>query len=278
MSTTTRGMRRQEGRGKVDGSTRFTADLEVTGLLHVQLVLSIYPSARIRSCDVAAASAAPGVVAVVTGPDLLEVEAAGPDKPLALGRVFYAGQPVVAVIAETEAAAADAAALVEIDYEALPAGANPEQAMRDDAPEVLEAGADESESDAAMHGAATESESEPQERPRNVSAVASYKRGNAEAGLAAADVVIRATYRIAGVHHGFIEPHVSVVRPEPGGGFTIWAPTQGAFAVRDEIVKLLDLAPHEVRVIPMPVGGGFGGKVMLLEALLVLLARKVCRA
>jgi CO/xanthine dehydrogenase Mo-binding subunit len=270
-------MRRQEGRGKVDGSTRFTADLELPGLLHVQLVLSHYPSARIRTYDLAAARALPGVVAVVTGPDLLEVEAAGPDKPLAIGRVFYAGQPVVAVIAESESAAADAAALVEVDYEGLPAVANPEQGMRSDAPEVLEAGADGSEGDASMHGAATDSESEPQERPRNVSSVAGYKRGDAKVGLAAADVVIKQTYRIAGVHHGFIEPHVSVVRPEPGGGFTIWAPTQGPFAVRDEIVKLLDLAPHEVRVISMPVGGGFGGKVMLLEALLVLLARKVRR-
>jgi len=277
VSTRTRGKRRQEGRGKVDGSTRFTADLELPGLLHVQLVLSHQPSARIRAIDVTAASAAPGVVAVVTGPDLLEVEASGPDKPLAIGRVFYAGQPVVAVIAESEAAAADAAALVEVDYEPLPVVANPEQGMRSDAPVVLDAVADGSENDASMHGAATDSESEPEERPRNVSSVAGYKRGDAEAGLAAADVVIKQTYRIAGVHHGFIEPHVSVVRPEPGGGFTIWAPTQGPFAVRDEIVKLLDLAPHEVRVISMPVGGGFGGKVMLLEALLVLLARKVRR-
>src|SRR4030081_2507388 len=107
-------MRRQEGRGKVDGSTRFTADLELPGLLHVHLVLSLYPSARIRSCDLSAARAVPGVVAVVTGADLPEVEAAGPDKPLAIGRVFYAGQPVVAVIAESEASAADAAALVEV--------------------------------------------------------------------------------------------------------------------------------------------------------------------
>src|ERR1019366_3275164 len=101
--------------------------------------------------------------------------------------------------------------------------------------------------------------------------------GDVDAGLAEADAVIKASYRIAGVHHSFIEPHVSMVRPEPGGGVTIWAPTQGPFLVRDEIAKVLDLAPHEVRVVSMPVGGGFGGKVMLLETLLVLLARKVRR-
>ncbi len=270
-------MRRQEGRGKVDGSLRFTADLELPGLLHVQLVLSHLPSARIRSIDVTAARSAPGVVAVVTGADLPEVEASGPDKPLAVDRVFYAGQPVVAVVAESETAAWDAAALVEVDFDPLPLIADPDQAMRAGAHEVLEPDAEGSEADASMHGAATEAESTTVKRPRNVSSVASFKRGDVAAGLAAADTVIKATYRLSGVHHSFIEPHVSVVRPEPGGGMTIWAPTQGPFAVRDEIAKLLDVAPHEVRVIPMPVGGGFGGKVMLLESLLALLAQKVRR-
>ena len=245
--------------------------------MHVQLVLSHLPSARIRSIDVRAALAAPGVLAVVTGADLQDVEAAGPDKPLAVERVFYTGQPVVAVIAESEAAAADAAALVEIDFESLPSVANPQQAMLDDAPEVLEADAEGSEGDASMHGAATESESEPVQRPRNVSSVATYKRGDVAAGMAEAEVIVKETYGIAGVHHSPIETHVSMVRPEPDGGVTIWAPTQGPFAVRDEIAKVLDAAPHEVRVISMPVGGGFGGKVMLLETLLVLLARKVRR-
>ncbi len=270
-------MRRKEGRGKVDGSTRFTADLEMPGLAYVQLVLSHLPSAQIRSIDTSAARTAPGVLAVFTGADLPDVESGGPDKPLAVDRVFYAGQPVAAVVAESEAAAADAAALVEVDFEPLPSAGDPEQAMRDSAPMVLEADAGGAEADASMHGAATESESLPVTRPRNVSSVATYKRGDVEAGLAASDVIVKATYRIAGVHHGFIEPHVSMVRPEPGGGATIWAPTQGPFAVRDEISKVLDAAPHEVRVISMPVGGGFGGKVNLLETLLVLLAQKARR-
>jgi CO/xanthine dehydrogenase Mo-binding subunit len=271
------GLRRKEGRGKVDGSTRFTGDLNLPGLMHVQLVLSHLPSALIRGIDVSAARSAPGVLGVFIAADLPDVEVAGPDQPLAVDRVFFAGQPVAAVIAESEAAAADAAALVEVDFEALPAVANPEQAMLDGSPEVLEADADGAEGDASMHGAATESESEPVQRPRNVSSVAHYKRGDVAAGLAAADTVVKGTYRIAGVHHSFIETHVSMVRPEPDGGMTIWAPTQGPFGVRDEIAKVLDAAPHEVRVISMPVGGGFGGKVMLLETLLALLARKVRR-
>jgi CO/xanthine dehydrogenase Mo-binding subunit len=277
MSVIGQGIRRQEGREKVTGATRFTADLELAGLLHVQLVLSHLPSARIRSIDTTAAKAAPGVVAVVTGADLPEVEAGGPDKPLAVERIFYTGQPVVAVIAESESAALDAANLVDVDYDPLPIVVDPELAMHDESPEVLEAGDSESDEDASMHGAATEAESEPVQRPRNVSGVASFRLGDVNAGLARSEVVIKETYQLAGVHQGFIEPHVAVVRPEPDGGVTIWAPTQGPFSVRDSIAELLDLPPHAVRVVPMPVGGGFGGKVMLLEGLLVLLAMHVGR-
>src|SRR5205823_11896822 len=70
---------------------------------------------------------------------------------------------------------------------------------------------------------------------------------------------------------------VSTVRPEPGGGLTVWAPTQGPFALRDELADKLDIPAHRIRVVPMPVGGGFGGKVLLLEGLLALLARRADR-
>src|SRR5206468_2316784 len=194
------GRRRQEGAEKVRGATRFTADLELAGLLHVRLVLSHAASARIGRIDTSAAKAALGVVDVVTGADLPELEVAGPELPLAVDRVFFAGQPVVAVVAESEAAAIDAASLVEGD-----------------------------------------------------------------------------AYSIGGANHSFLEPHVSVVRPEPDGSLTIWSPTQGPFVVRDEVSQLAGLPPHKVRVVPMPVGGGFGGKVLLLEPLLALLALRVRR-
>ena len=272
--------RRLEGREKVAGSIRFTADLDLPGLLHVQLVGSHLPSARIRGIDTAAARSVPGVVDVVTGADIPELSAPSPEKPLAVGRVFFTGQPVVAVIAETETAAWDAASLVDVDYESLPAIVDAEEAMKEGAARVLDAEETADEGDASMHGAGTESgsESEPVRRPPNVSGVVSLKRGNAEAALQTADVVVRATYRLAGVHHSPMEPHVSMVRPEPDGGMTVWAPTQGPFHVRDEVAKVLGVPAHKVRVVPMPVGGGFGGKVTLLETLLVLLARRTGRA
>jgi CO/xanthine dehydrogenase Mo-binding subunit len=265
--------RRLEGREKVTGLTRYTADLDVPGLLHVQLVHSHLASAEIRAIDTAAARAVPGVVHVVTAADLPERDVAGPDQALAVDRVFYAGQPVAAVIATSEIAAHDGAAAVEVDYEPLPVVSDPEAAMRAGSPKVMDVEEEASEEDAAMHGAGGGGETEPANRPRNVSSVASVRRGDAAAALAASDVVIRQAYSVAGVHHAPMEPHVSTIRPEPDGGYTIWAPTQGPFALRDEVAKLLEIPAHRVRVVPMPVGGGFGGKVMLLEGTLALLAR-----
>jgi len=276
MSLVGRGQRRLEGADKVAGVTRYTADLEMAGLLHVQIVLSPLPAARIRSIDTTGAAAAPGVVGVFTGADLRS-NANGPDKPLAVDRVFYGGQAVAAVVAISESAAADAAALVEVDLEPIPAVTDAEAAMREGAPQVLDTVAETSEEDAAVHGAATAAESEPVERPPNVTAVASFKRGNVAKALAGADVVIKQRYRLAGVHHSPMEPHVAIARPEADGGVTIWAPTQGPFALREDVAKTLGVPAYKVRVVPMPVGGGFGGKVILLEVLLSMLALKVGR-
>ena len=269
--------RRLEGREKVVGATRYTADLDVAGLLHVQLVLSHLASARIRSIETSAARSVPGVVDVVVAGDLPEQDVAGPDQPLATDRVFYAGQPVAAVIATSEAAAHDGAAAVEVDFEEIEAVADAVAAMREISPVVLDVQEEADEGDASMHGAAAGNESEPVERPRNVSAVASAKRGDAAAAMAASDVTVKATYTVAAVHHAAMEPHVSTVRPEPGGGLTVWAPTQGPFALRDELATKLDIPAQKIRVVPMPVGGGFGGKVSLLEGLLALLAIRANR-
>src|SRR6266849_3785029 len=269
--------RRLEGRDKVVGATRYTADLDVGGLLHVQLVLSHVASGRIRSIETSAARTLPGVVDVVVAGDLPKQDVAGPDQPLAAVRVFYVGQPVAAVIATSEAAAHDGAAAVEVDFEETAAVADAVTAMQDSAPVVLDVQEEPDEGDASMHGAAAGNESEPVERPRNVSAVASAKRGDASATMAASDVTVKARYSVAAVHHTAMEPHVSTVRPEPGGGLTVWSPTQGPFALRDELADKLDIPAHKIRVVPMPVGGGFGGKVSLLEGLLALLAIRANR-
>src|SRR3989475_225927 len=149
--------------------------------------------------------------------------------------------------------------------------------MKEGAHAVLDTVEEVSEEDAAIHGAATKSESEPAQHPPNVTSAASMKRGDVAPAMAGAEVVVKESYRLAGVHHSPMEPHVTIVRPEPDGGGTIWAPTQGPFQVRHEISEFLEVAAHKVRVVPMAVGGGFGGKVTLLESLVVLLARQIGR-
>src|SRR2546430_6656505 len=278
MSVPVRGRRRQEGGEKVTGATRFTADLELPGLLHVHLVVAHTPRARIRGIETAAARSAPGVVDVITGRDFPELDSAGPDLPLAVDRVFYVGQPVVAVVAENEAAAADAAALVEVDYEEEAPVVDASAAMDARSPLVLDQAEAADDEEASIHGASAATDQASDERPRNVTGVAHIKRGDTEALMKQADVVVRGTCRFAGAHQSFLEPHVAVARPEPDGGLTIWSPTQGPFIVRSTIAALLDLPAHKVRVIPMPVGGGFGGKVELLEPLLALIAFRLRRA
>ncbi|MDQ6771407.1 MAG: xanthine dehydrogenase family protein molybdopterin-binding subunit, partial [Candidatus Dormibacteraeota bacterium] len=271
MITLSAGAKRLDGPDKLRGETRFTQDHRLVGMLHLRPVLSPYACARIVAVDGAAARALPGVVGVLTAADLPELDVAGPDRPLAAGKVYFAGQPVAVVAAETEAAAADAAALVQVEYEELAAVVDPFAAMEASAPQVLEARA-EGFDDVSIHGGGA-AEAEPQERPRNVSSVAAQRRGDAAAALAAAEVVVGGRYVMPGAHQGFLEPHVVVVAPEAGGRVTIWSPTQGHHFVREEVAKTLGLEPARVRVVAMPVGGGFGGKVVLLEPLAVLVAR-----
>ncbi|HXM57932.1 MAG TPA: xanthine dehydrogenase family protein molybdopterin-binding subunit [Candidatus Dormibacteraeota bacterium] len=269
-------MRRTEGASKVTGDLVFTEDLPVVGLAHASLVTSYVPSGAIRAVDAERARTMPGVIAVLTAADLRLGEE-GPDAPLANGRVFHVGQPVAAVIAETAEAAADAAEAVEVAYDPLPIVIEVAQAVGDGAPRVLPEAASGSD-EASLHGAATgPSAGEDAEQPANVTSRMEVRRGDADAAMAAADVVVGGTYVVARVHQGFLEPHVATAAPEPGGGVAVWSPTQGTGAVQDSVAMSLKIAPDRVRVVPMPVGGGFGGKIVMLEPLVAHLARAVGR-
>jgi CO/xanthine dehydrogenase Mo-binding subunit len=271
------GARRIDGIGKVTGATRYTQDFRLAGLLHAKLVLSQLPAARIVRVDTTAARAVPGVVDVLTSGDLPEVDAAGPDQPLAVDRVFYVGQPVAAVLATSAAAAADAAQLVEVEYEALPAVVDVESALKPDAPRVLPERA-EGYDDASLHGGGGGEEEEPEDLPTNVSSVARQRRGDAQAALSASDVAVEGSWQMPGAHQGFLETHTVIAAPEAGGGVSVWTPTQGHRFARNDLVKLLKLPAGKVRVVSMPVGGGFGGKFLLLEPIAALLAQRAGRA
>ncbi|TMC07309.1 MAG: xanthine dehydrogenase family protein molybdopterin-binding subunit [Chloroflexi bacterium] len=104
-----------------------------------------------------------------------------------------------------------------------------------------------------------------------------FAEGDVDAALAASHAVARGRYRVPAVHQGFIETHLAIARPEPDGELTIWTPTQGTFLTRKTVASQLGMPVNQVRVVPMAVGGGFGGKVCLIEPLVALLARHVDR-
>ena len=266
-----RSLRRVEGAHKVTGATVFTADLALPGLAFAKLVLATHPHARIGDVDVEAARALPGVVAVVTAGDLPPLKASDTDLPLASGHAVYVGQPVAVVIADSREAAEDAAQLVSVDYEPLPHVVDLSAATADGATEVLRSRSSALD-DAAAHGGGSAKATRTSTKG-NVIAVHSIRQGDSEAALRASAHVVEATYESAGVHHCPMEPHVVVARPEQEGGFTVWTPTQGMFAVQQATAAILGLDPGLLRIVPMPVGGGFGGKICLFEPLVVLLAR-----
>ena len=273
---------RVDGAEKVTGQARFTGDLHIPGLLHARLVLSPYANARIVTVDAEAARAVPGVVGVYTAEDLPLVEPNSGSRKrdfLARGRALYHGHPVAAVVAESAAAAEDGAALVDVEYDPQDAAVDFVAAMRPDAPIARGEKPVEASAEAQMHATTSGGEEEPaEEQPPNVATTLHFHRGDVEAGFREADVVVEKTYRTAMVHQGYLEPQVTVAAIDPLGGITVYTSTQALFYTRAEICAALGLPNNKVKVVGMTIGGGFGGKFMLLEALCAALAVKTGRA
>ncbi|MFW6042013.1 MAG: xanthine dehydrogenase family protein molybdopterin-binding subunit, partial [Guyparkeria sp.] len=181
--------------------------------------------------------------------------------------VFY-GQPVAIVVADDEAAAEEAASLVSVDYEQLEANVDPKKATEKDAPAIrskdIDAGEGEGEAHATVSGGA---EMDVSNLGPNVTDAVAFKRGDVDKGFADADVVVERTYRTHSVHQGYIEPHSVMVVPDPTGHITIYTPTQGQFFVRNMTAAALGVPHNQITVVPMEVGGGFGGKTCLLQPL-----------
>jgi CO/xanthine dehydrogenase Mo-binding subunit len=275
-----RSIPRVDGAGKVTGVTRFAGDVQLPGMAHARLVVSPHAHARLGRIDTSAARALAGVVGVFTGKDLPLPSPDAADRhraPLALERVVFNGHPVVAVVAETEAIAEDAAALVEVDYEPLPVVADALEAMKPDAPKVRERLREESEEELAMHGADPGAGSLHEAHGPNVASTLRFTRGDIAAGLREADVVVEHRYETSMVHQGYLEPRAAVASVDPVGQITVWTSTQALFFTRSQVARALGVPEHRVRVVAMPIGGGFGGKFVLLEPLAAALTVAVHR-
>lgn len=262
-----RAMRRLEDRRLVTGSGRYAGDIRPSNLLHMAVLRSPQPHARIARIDVEAARAVPGVVAVVTAADLPETARTisnwvSPDarqlaRPvLADGEVNYAGEAIAAVVAETAYQASDGVAAIDFDLDPLPAVADVIQAAEPGAPRVHESEA----SNSARH--------------------AEYGFGDAEAAFDGAPVVVRQRFAAQRIVGAAMEPRVVTAEWDADAGeATVWSSTQGVFSVRDAVAAALGVEKESVHVLAHDVGGGFGpkGTVYGEEVLAPVLARMLGR-
>ncbi len=240
------------------------------------ILRSPHAHARILSIDTSAAAAHPGVHAIVTSADMPDpgdrVAELGEGavnlrhlsaNVLARDKVLYHGHAVAAVAADNVHVAEEAAALIRVEYEPLPAVLDVRVAMRDDVP-VLNEDVYTKEFGETIGS-----------RPSNVAQRIQFEQGDVPQGFASADIVIEREFTTSTVHQGYIEPHTATAVWHGDGRLTIYATTQGSFTVRQQVSELLHLPLTLIKVVPMEIGGGFGGKISVyVEPVAALLARK----
>jgi CO/xanthine dehydrogenase Mo-binding subunit len=259
-------LERNDGIAHVTGRTQYSADLTFPGMLHLKAVRSPLHHARIRGVDLSEAEAVPGFVRALTHADvphnvytILGLIGVEPEEEyvLPVDRVRYRGEPIVAILAETEAAAYEAVAKVRLDLEELPAVFDLDEALAPGAPIVTHWG-----SNTFMY------EGHPCRRVRY---------GDVEAGFALADHILEGEYRTSPIEHAPIETTGCIAVPD-AGRFTVYTNTQAIYFSLDNTSIILGLQPNRLRFIGGTVGGGFGGKVdVIVEPLATLGAMKTGR-
>ena len=272
---------RHDGVDKVTGRAKYGADIELTGLLHGAIVRSPHAHARIVRIDTSQAAAMPGVRAVATSADfpaqgdrIVELgEGAANMRHLSANimareKVLYKGHAVAAIAADSRQIAEEAAKLVEVEYQLLPAVLDVCQAMQADAP-ILN---DDVRTEAlgAIPAAS--------DQPTNIAKHFLFEKGDITKGFAQADVVVEREFDTAMVHQGYIEPHNATAMWNADGRITVWMSTQGSFTARQQTAELLRVPISHVKVIPLEIGGGFGGKISVyLPPVAAILSKKTGR-
>ena len=266
---------------KLNGTESFTVDLRVPGLLHARIVGSTFAHARINGVNATEALKVPGVKAVLTAADLkvrLDEHGNPAVNLMASDESLHVGHPIALVLATSEAAAVDGAELVEVDYEPLDVVYDLLEAVKPDSPRVSLAASGAFDEEAAMHNADAATGNDSGETlPPNVSSSVNFERGDIDAGFAEADEVVELDLSSISVHQGYIEPQIALAIPERSGRMTVHTSTQGAFHGRNKVATTLGLPIESVNIVQMPVGGGFGGKFVLIEPLVAAAAKTVNR-
>jgi CO/xanthine dehydrogenase Mo-binding subunit len=256
---------RSDIRGHVTGKTAYFSDRIFPDLLHLKMVRSPHHHARIKKIDTSEAEKHPGVARIVTAKDvphnlytILILIQVGPEDEhvLAVDKVRWKGEAVVAVLADTERAAEEAAAKVKVDYEVLDPVLSIEDALKPDAPIVNE-----------HHGRNYYLYDSGEARK--------VRFGDVEEGFAQADHVLEETYQSGPIEHAPLETSGCIVTPEANGRFTCYTNTQAMFFTLDNASIILQMPGHKLHMVGGTVGGGFGGKVDVTVEPVAILAAKL---
>jgi CO/xanthine dehydrogenase Mo-binding subunit len=268
-----RSVERADGRLKLAGQAEFTGDIRLPGMLYGAVLHSPVAHARIVSVDTAEAEELSGVVAILTGDDLSDLDPyyghALRDRPIvAIGKVRFAGEPVAVVAAESQAAADTAVTRINVEYDELPVAASLDKALAPGAPLIHE----EPARPGSAHGLG-----KLPDRDGNVCYRYSFRRGDTERAFAEAAVVVEGEYTFPAVYQYSMETHTTIAHWH-GGELTLWSSCQHPFLVRQEIAVLFGLPLDRVQVIVPFLGGGFGSKSYTkMEPLTTAIARKAGR-
>ena len=259
---------RPDGTDKVTGRALYGADFDITGLLHGKILRSPHPHARIKSINFDEALKIDGVLAVVTSKDLPD----NPDGPssiaygrgniLAKDKVLYVGHAVAGVVAIDPHTAEEALEVIKVDYEMLSPSLSVEEAMNDDSEIIHE-------------NVFMKEFGEMTTTNNNIDEHFQHKMGNVSKGFDEADLVVEGKYSTVMVHQGYIEPQAATALWKADGSITVWNSTQGSFPDRDEMSNILDVPISKIKVVPLEIGGGFGGKIPIYqEPVAALLSKK----
>jgi xanthine dehydrogenase YagR molybdenum-binding subunit len=246
---------RWDAHAKASGTGRYTADVQLPGMLYAKMVNANVPHAKVVSVDTSAAEKLPGVKGVFVIQHVLE-GAHLLNPALEVSRypiVRYSGQPIAAVAAIHPHIAEEAALLVKVQYNAKPFVVDMEMARKPDSPPVFPGPANEGGSAGGGGGA----RDVPQ--TGNIHGPSVHKRGDIDQGFKDADVVVESKYTTQVQVHNALETHGVVADWKPDM-LTVWASTQGTASVREGLADFFKLPKSQVRVITEFMGGGFGAK------------------
>jgi 4-hydroxybenzoyl-CoA reductase alpha subunit len=238
---------RTDAEAKARGTALYTDDMKLPGMLYGGIVRSPLAHARVTRIDTSRAAALSGVKCIVTGEDTPKIKYGNwrlfPDTqdelPLAVDKVRFIGDEVVAVAAVDKDTLAEALQLIQVEYEELPAVFDVDSSMQSGAP--------------IIHDYC----------PGNVSVNRKIKYGDVDRGFAESDYVREDTFTVHAVSHAYLEPCAALAQVDLDGRITLWTSTQVPYIVQCLLASTLGMRENDVRVVKPFVGGGFGGKMEL---------------